>query len=158
MGKNGPNIILYIYCSNIYIFYFLSIFRFPFTQRLWISNLVILSQLLWNFIFWYQKVIKKDPLKKAKNVKMTFFKNPKKCFCAATRGVYISNLKGIGKKLWPLASGQTDRRTDGQTDGRTDRRPPPGLIKCFNFAALLDGCHKIEKLIWGELLISLYVV
>ena len=68
-------------------------------------------------------MIKKDPLKKAKNVKMTFFKNPKKCFCASTRGVYISSLKGIDKKLRPLASGQTDRQTDRQTEDRkTDRK------------------------------------
>jgi len=41
----------------------------------------------------------KRSFKKSKKCKNDFFKKPKKCFCAATRGVYISSLKGIGKKL-----------------------------------------------------------
>jgi len=48
---------------------------------------------------------------------MTFFKNPKKCFCAYTRGVYISSLKGIDKKI-ATSSLWTDRQTE---DRKTDR-------------------------------------
>ena len=42
--------------------------------------------------------------------KMTFSKNPKKCFCPRTRGIYIKNLKWISKKLWPVGPGHRRRR------------------------------------------------